>query len=108
MPLLTGKQLWDMWLFGNATDKISCLRYVTSKHDFTNSRCKVNYSKAKKVMEKLIELSEKSLSELLQLSTGAADQVFATSFKKLTNYDETTNRRYSELKYNTLHTFIKD
>ncbi len=110
MPLVTVKQLWDMWLFGNATDRVSCLRYVKPSLDLDKKSCKVNFSKAKKIMKLLIELSEKSVLELVQLSAGESDEVFATAFKKLSNYDdnENTKRRYSELQYNNLHSMLKD
>ena len=49
--------MWQLWLFCDSVHKICPYRCISTTHDLTTQHSKVNFSRCKKVMNKLVEFA---------------------------------------------------
>lgn len=108
IPTVNCKSLWDLWFWGNKKLQIKALHYIDPKVDFKSRKDRGKFSKAKIVIQKIIEKSGETQSDISLLSMNEADLCFERGFKEAIAYDETSKRRYSELIFTTTYSILME
>lgn len=77
--------MWRLWHFGNANENIGPYHLITGKYDLTYKTCKNNLSRARKVMNRLIEIAkeENLITSSKDITQGNTTDIFDHAYNKL-------------------------
>ncbi len=104
--------IWESWWCGNKMDKISPLRHLKN-YDLTSQSDRTLLSKARKVIDAVILISNLQFNDIKNMSVVERDSLFESSFFNLccklcdvNSIDEFNRRRFSEVSYVTIYDYI--
>ena len=81
-PLCDVHTLWDLWIDGKKSQKMQPYRFLKG-FDLTDNKQRTRLSKARTLMKKLLDLAEKTVSEIALLAAGERDALFTRIYKSL-------------------------
>ncbi len=109
------RTLWDLWWSGNAALRYQPYRKIQSFDLHAGQVDKVKLSKARFVMNHLIEQEQCTEASVRVMAINERDQLFARAFINLYMYLETAleladfdARRYGDRSYLTVYDLIKE
>jgi len=81
------KVIWDFWFFGNShpDKRIVAYRRIEPKFELTTDHCKVEHTKAKRVIEKLLKIlvDDEKISTYKDINESNSQGLFEYSYSKL-------------------------
>lgn len=83
-PSFNVATMWNLWYFGDEANEVGSFKSITPCYDLTRAACRVNYSKCKSVMKKMVDIAlEDEIISSERVTKENEQTVFNHSYVKL-------------------------
>jgi hypothetical protein len=105
-PSYTTNTVMNLWFFGDPSRRICAFRHIPAKFDLTTPACKINCSRANRVITKLIQMAitEKLINTANDVSKSNIQSIYDFAYPKLIAelYGDEESKRPNDININTL------
>jgi len=77
--------IWDLWFFGKMSENIGPYRHISPRHDLPSKNCRINFCRAKFVMNVMIyfAIKEKVIARDQDINAGNSDAAYKAGYENI-------------------------